>query len=63
VLNGRRVDVRHLEIAPIAVDDEASKKSVSMVYYGNHNYRTVGVGYRWMQRTTDAVYSITLRQS
>lgn len=25
MLNGRRVDVRHLELAPIAVDDEASK--------------------------------------
>jgi hypothetical protein len=38
VLNGCRVDVRQSELAPIAIDDEASKKSVSMVYYENHNY-------------------------
>ena len=38
MLNGCRVDVRQSELAPIAIDDEASKKSVSMVYYENHNY-------------------------
>ena len=36
--NGRRVDVRHLEFAPGAVDEEASKKVGSIVYYENHNY-------------------------
>jgi len=45
VLNGRRVDVRHLELAPIAVDGEASKKSVSMVYYENHNYVIIGTDF------------------
>ena len=38
MLNGCRVDVRQSELAPIAIDDEASKKSVSMVYYESHNY-------------------------
>jgi len=38
VLNGRRVYVRQLELAPIAVDGEASKKMVSIIFYGNHNY-------------------------
>ena len=38
MFNGCRVDVRHLELAPSAVDDEASKKSVSIGYYENHNY-------------------------
>ena len=40
MLNGCRVDVRQSELAPIAIDDEASKKSVSMVYYESHNYDT-----------------------
>ena len=38
MLNGRRVDVRRGELAPLAVGGEASKKSVSIVYYGNLNY-------------------------
>ena len=42
MLNGCRVDVRQSELAPIAIDDEASKKSVSMVYYENHNYGSPG---------------------
>ena len=48
MLNGCRVDVRQSELAPIAIDDEASKKSVSMVYYENHNYHRdrMNVGFR-----------------
>jgi len=38
VLNGRRVNVRHPELAPNAINDETSKKLVSIVYYENHNY-------------------------
>ena len=37
VLNGRRVDVRHLELAPNAINDEASKKLGLIVYYKTHN--------------------------
>ena len=40
MLNGRRVDVRHSGISLSAVDGEASKKMVSMVFYGNLNYIT-----------------------
>lgn len=38
MLNGCRVDVGHQELAPGAVGCEASKKSVSIVFYGSHNY-------------------------
>ena len=43
MLNGRRVYVRQLELAPIAVDGEASKKMVSIIFYGNHNYHSEDV--------------------
>ena len=38
VLNGCRVDVRHLGLPLGAVDVEASKKLVFLFFYGNHNY-------------------------
>ncbi len=38
MLNGRRVDVRHPEFVLSAVDDEASKKSISIFFYRNCNY-------------------------
>lgn len=48
MLNGRRVDVRHSELALGAVDGEASKKMVSIDFYGNHNYviKSVPMGTR-----------------
>lgn len=46
MLNGCRVDVRHSEPpAPNAFNVEASKKSVYIVYYENHNY----VNREWVQ--------------
>ena len=39
MFNGRRVDVRHEKILSYAVNDEASKKLISIFFYRNHNYK------------------------
>lgn len=43
MLNGRRVDVRHSELALGAIGVEASKKMVSIDFYGNYNYSISGI--------------------